>query len=264
MRHALCRPTVLAVQTAAAIAAALLPAAAWSQPPASAPASAPASPAQHERLEAEGRLRPHNVTVTPVTYAGKRGVRVVVADSARRSVEGRPVDQQQIETFAVLAGTDFSSGVIEAEVAGAPAPGLAGAARGFVGIAFRVQADLRTYDAFYLRPTNGRADDQERRNHATQYIAHPDWPWERTRRETPGRYEAYVDLVPGVWTRIRIEVRADTARLYVHGQAQPTLVVRDVKSGPQGRGAVALWIGPGTVAHFRDVRVRPSGKSTTR
>jgi hypothetical protein len=42
-------------------------------------------------------------------------------------------------------------------------------ARGFAGIAFRVQPDLRTYDAFYLRPTNGRADDQVRRNHAAQY-----------------------------------------------------------------------------------------------
>ena len=69
----------------------------------------------------------------------------------------------QIEPLAVVEGTDFSSGVIEAEIAGTPAPGAGEGARGFVGIAFRLQPDMRTYDAFYLRPTNGRAEDQERR-----------------------------------------------------------------------------------------------------
>ena len=29
----------------------------------------------------------------------------------------------------------------------------------------------------------------------------------------------------------------------------------DVKTGKAARGGVALWINPGTVAHFRDVRV---------
>ena len=67
-------------------------------------------------------------------------------------------------------GVEFGDGTIEAEIAGSPAPNAPEGARGFVGIAFRVQPDLRTYDAFYLRPTNGRADDQVRRNHTTQYI----------------------------------------------------------------------------------------------
>src|SRR5438128_8445754 len=44
-------------------------------------------------------------------------------------------------------------------------------ARGFIGIAFRVRGDR--YEYIYLRPTNGRADDQVRRNHSTQYSAHP-------------------------------------------------------------------------------------------
>lgn len=203
-------------------------------------------------------LAPHNTTATPVTYAGKRGVRLTVSDEARRRIAQLPLNQQaQLETFAALEGTDFANGSIEAEIAGAPAPDAAAGARGFVGIAFRLQPDRETYDAFYLRPTNGRADDQERRNHSAQYISHPDWTWDRMRRETPSRYESYVDLEPGVWTKIRIEVRGDTARLFVHGQRQPTLIVNDVKTGKTARGAVALWINPGTVAHFRDVRILP-------
>jgi len=231
----------------ATIAALLLPSAASSQP-------------RQYPLESAAGLRPHNVTVEPATYEGKRAVRVVVSESALRRVEGLPAAQQQFETLVIVEGTDFGDGVIEAEVSGTPASGAGAGARGFVGVAFRVQPDLRTYDAFYLRPTNGRADDQMRRNHSAQYISHPDWPWERLRKETPEKYESYVDLVPGVWTRIRIEVRGDTARLYVHGQAQPTLVVNDVKSGRGARGAIALWIGPGTVGHFRDLRVTPSSR----
>jgi hypothetical protein len=145
--------------------------------------------------------------------------------------------------------------VIEAEIAGAPAPDAPPGARGFVGIAFRVRPDHRTYDAFYLRPTNGRADEQLRRNHSAQYISHPDWPWYRLRDETPGKYESYVDLEPDKWTKIRIEVQGGRARLFVHGQTQPTLIVNDLKTGVDGRGAVALWIDSGTVAHFRAVRV---------
>ncbi len=155
-----------------------------------------------------------------------------------------------------MAGLTFSNGVIEAEIAGAPAPGAAAGARGFVGIAFRLQ-DQKTYDAFYLRPTNGRAEDQERRNHATQYISHPDWTWSRLRRETPSKYESYVDLEPNTWTKIRIEVQGEKARLYVHDQQHPALIVNDVKSGASKTGSVALWIGPGTVAHFRNLVVTP-------
>ena len=40
-------------------------------------------------------------------------------------------------------------------------------------------------------------------------------------------------------------------------EAYHTLIVNDVKSGADGKGAVALWIGPGTVAHFRNLTVEP-------
>ena len=209
-------------------------------------------------LETASGLRLHNVAAEPATLEGKRGLRVMASDEANRRFQSMTADQQaQFEQLAVIDGPAFGSGVIEAEIAGVPAPGAPESARGFVGIAFRVRDDLRTYDAFYLRPTNGRADDQERRNHAVQYISHPDWPWFRLRKETPSRYEAYVDLVPNAWTKIRIEVRGERARLYVHGQEQPTLVVNDLKSGAQGKGAVALWLDRGTLAHFRNLSVQP-------
>jgi hypothetical protein len=212
--------------------------------------------AKHYPLESVDGLRLHNVTAEPVTYQGKRGLRVTIAEEAvRRLQRMAPEERTQFEQLASIEGLDFSNCVIEAEMAGAPAPGAQEGARGFVGVAFRLRNDMQTYDAFYLRPTNGRAEDQERRNHSAQYISHPEWPWYRLRKETPSKYEAYVDLVPGVWTKIKIQVRGERARLHVHDQEQPTLIVNDVKSGAHGKGAVALWVGPGTIAHFRNLTV---------
>lgn len=202
-------------------------------------------------------LRLHNAVARAVTRDGKKVVELVVDTGAVRRETAAP-DQADPSFTASITGTHFSDGVIEAEIAGAPAPSADTSARGFVGIAFRMQGDQTTYDAFYLRPTNGRAQDQERRNHAVQYISHPDWTWYRLRREAPSRYEAYVDLVPDTWTKIRIEVRGTQARLYVHDQTQPTLVVNDLKSGATATGAIALWIGPGTIGRFRNVTITPA------
>ena len=211
---------------------------------------------QRYRLDSPKGLELVDVQAEPATLEGKRGLRVTISPEAKQRLAQAAAGQQvSPEQLAIIDGTDFTNGVIEAEIAGAPAPDAPPGARGFVGIAFRVKPDRRTYDAFYLRPTNGRADDQLRRNHSAQYISHPGWPWYRLRDETPGKYESYVDLEPGRWTRIRIEVQGEQARLYVHGQSQPTLVVNDLKSGADGRGAIALWIDSGTIAHFRALRV---------
>lgn len=209
-------------------------------------------------LDSTEGLRLHNVAAEPAVLQGKKGLRVTHSEEAQRRLQTMTPDEQaRFAQLASIEGLEFANGVIEAEIAGAPAPGAGGDARGFVGIAFRLQNDVTTYDAFYLRPTNGRADDQERRNHAVQYISHPDWPWFRLRKETPSKYESYVDLMPGVWTRVKIEVRGERAHLYVHDQEQPTLIVNDLKTGAQGKGAIALWIDRGTVAHFRSLRVEP-------
>ena len=216
-----------------------------------------AAPTQEYPLVTPEGLLLHNVQAKPATLDNKRGMLVTVSEEAKKPRAVAADQPTPFETLAVIEGIDFSNGVIEAEIAGMPAPGAPEAARGFVGIAFRVQPDLKTYDAFYLRPTNGRADDQVRRNHSAQYVSHPDWPWSRLRKEAPERYESYVDLEPGKWTRIRIEVEGDHARFFVHGQSQPTLVVNDLRSGAQGRGAIALWIDETTVAHFRALRVTP-------
>jgi hypothetical protein len=191
-------------------------------------------------------LIPHQVKIEPVEYRGKKAVKVTEDGSVANG-----------EAYAIRKGDDFHNGEIEVELAGLPAKSAGPAARGFIGVAFRLKEGKFEY--IYLRPTNGRADDQVRRNHSTQYGQHPDYDFARLRKEAPEKYESYVDLEPGVWTRVRIVVQGTTARLFVHGAPQPALVVNDLKLG-DASGAVALWIGPGTEGYFTGLQVRPAKK----
>jgi hypothetical protein len=190
-------------------------------------------------------LKTNKIQAEAAVHKGKKGIRAIEPPGASEGNEDR---------LLLLPVADFESGTIEAEISGEPGGGASQGARGFVGVAFRVSADTAKFDAFYLRPTNGRAEDQVRRNHSAQYISHPAWTWNRLRKEEPEKYESYVDLAPGEWTRVRIEVEGVKARLFVHGNAQPTLVVNDLKQGAW-KGQVGLWIGPGTIGHFRNVKV---------
>lgn len=192
-------------------------------------------------------LKPHKVKVEQATYKGKAAIRVT--DALELKAEGNE------DRVAVLTNTSFQDGTIEAEVAGEPGPGAFEGARGFVGLAFRVASDVSGFECFYLRPTNGRTDDQVRRNHSAQYISFPQFPWYRLRKESPEKYETYADLVPGEWTKVRVEVKGGRAKLFVSGAEQPTLIVNDLKRGAGAAGWLGLWIGPGTVAHFANLRV---------
>lgn len=158
-------------------------------------------------------------------------------------------------TFAKIRDLEFLNGVIEVDLAGRPLPDAPPEARGFIGIAFRIQDDLSAFECIYIRPTNGRAQVQLRRNRAVQYFSYPDWKFDRLRTEVPGHYEAYVDLVTGAWTQLRIEIDREKVKLFVHGQEQPTLIVNDLKHGPDMKGAIGLYIDSGTEGFFRNLRV---------
>ena len=188
------------------------------------------------------RLEGKNVSVTQTSFKGRGAVQLIAAPNADNAT-----------SYAVLKDQLFRDGIIEVDLAGQPAADAGEGARGFIGIAFRMQADGR-YEYIYLRPTNGRADDQVRRNHSTQYSSHPDFDFARSRKEAPEKYESYVDLQPGVWTKYRIEVQGRTARLYVNGTAQPCLIVNDLKLAPN-QGRVALWVGPGTEGYFANLKI---------
>ncbi len=221
-------------------------------------------------LDTAAGLILQHATATPGTFKGKLALQLAApaggppagpisgsAKAGKTKGGGLTGGAGRLDHLALVDGVEFSNGTIEVDLTGEPGTGATGGARGFVGVAFRVQPDRKTYDCFYLRPTNGRADDQERRNHTAQYISHPVHTWSKLREETPSRYESYVDILPAEWIHVKIDVQGDKARLYVNGSQQPTLIGNDGKSGPSGKGAVALWFEGSTIARFANLRITP-------
>ena len=184
-----------------------------------------------------------NVKADAAEYKGRRAVRLT--------------KDTEKDGFALLRGTDFQDGTIEADIAlkTTTPPGVR--MPGFVGIAFRARPDASHYELFYLRPGNSHAEDQAMRNHSVQYVSAPDFPWERLRRAWPWIYESHEELQMETWTKVRIEVKGRGARLYINGLEQPSLIVDGLK-GEDLHGGVALWGYQGEEAYFSNVRITPS------
>ena len=199
-------------------------------------------------LDSVAGLEVFNGKAEVATYRGRRAVHLT-APLGRFD----PEDNEPVHAF--VAGVDFKDGTIEADVAGAPMPGAPADARGFIGIDFRSQEHGARTESIYLRPTNGRADDQLRRNHSVQYDSMPDFPWFRLRKESPGVYESYTDLEAGAWTHMKIVVSGTKAALYVNGSNQPCLIVNDLKLG-ETHGQVGFWGEWSTDAYFSKLTIR--------
>jgi Domain of Unknown Function (DUF1080) len=204
------------------------------------------TPAAAFRLDSLDGLEAVNTKAEVVAYRGRSAVHLIPLPGQESSDEAMVV---------LLGGTNFKDGTIEVEVAGVPRAGAPADARGFIGVEFRAQDHGARAEDIYLRPTNGRSDDQLRRNHSVQYESLPDFPWQRLRKENPGVYESYVDLDPGAWTRMKIVVSGARARLYVNGADQPCLIVNDLKLGDV-RGPIGLWAHVTTDAYFSNLTVK--------
>lgn len=183
----------------------------------------------------------HGVKAEAVEYQGRKAVRLTKG----------PEDTGGL---AFLPGTDFQDGTIEADIALKITTPPGTRMPGFFGIAFRARPDGSHYELFYLRPGNSKSDDQLMRNHSVQYTSEPDFDWYRLRREWPGVYETWTDQPLEAWTHIKIEVAGRSARLYLNGSANPSLVIDGLK-GEDLHGPVALWGYAGEESYFSNVRI---------
>lgn len=183
----------------------------------------------------------------------------LAAAYAPAQIDGQPTlvvtpKEAGTDGLVLLPLGDFRDGEIRLRLWSELRPDAAQDARGFAGIAFRVAGAGSAFEYFYVRPANARAPSQVRRNHSLQYASYPDHPWEVLRKAEPEKYESYADMGLGEWIGIRALVKDGSALFYINGATHPSLVVEDLKLAPAG-GALGLWVGPGTVAHFTDVCV---------
>jgi hypothetical protein len=180
---------------------------------------------------AAGRLRTVNRQVAAIN--GDTGVRVTAAEG---------------DGLIWIKDTDFGEGTVEADVCGRDVD-----SQSFVGVAFH-RRDDKTFEAVYLRPFNFRASSAERRNHAVQYIAEPDYDYSRLRQKFPNEFEHSVDpvIVPTAWVPMRVDVRDSRVRVFV-GAGVLALDVRELRAAAGGQ--IGLYVGNGSDGVFANVRI---------
>ena len=172
-----------------------------------------------------------------------------------------PFDSTNVEasvdgpTYVKIANLEMENGIIEVKVfsqimENSPFP----AARGFIGLGYRVASDNKNFEGIYLRPSNGRADDQLRRNHSVQYFSYPGYTFSRLRKEANGVYETYADIGLNEWITMRIEFEGEKVSFYINNQKTPSFLVQKML-GTSKKGSVALWVEIGTIGYFKDLKV---------
>ena len=159
-------------------------------------------------------------------------------------------------TFVKIKDSNFKNGSIEVKVLSRILKNAPASARGFIGLAFRINNDNSKFENIYIRPTNGRSDDQVRRNHSIQYFSYPDYKFDLLRKVAPEKYESYADMGLNEWITLRIEVNGAKAQLYINNNKQPALVVNDLKHGEKQTGAIGLWVGNWTEGFFKDIKIK--------
>jgi len=191
-------------------------------------------------------LEPIGTTMSVERLNGKDVIKVI-KDSTVKDVDE--------PTFVKLKGVDFKDGAIEVSVLSRLSSNAPEFARGFIGIAFRINDTNSKFECIYLRPTNGRANDQVRRNHSIQYFSFPDYKFQRLRKESPEQYESYADMGLNEWIKMKIIVKGMQAKLYLNDNKQPSLIVNDLKLGSDESWGIGLWVDVGTEGSFSDLSV---------
>jgi len=158
-------------------------------------------------------------------------------------------------TFSRVKGVELENGIIEVSVLSRLLPDAPEFSRGFIGVAFRINDSNSEFESIYVRPSNGRANDQVRRNHTVQYFSFPNYKFDRLRKESPEKYESYADIGLNEWIDLKIVVKDSEARLFINGNKQPSLIVNDLKHGNNRTGAIGLWVDVGTEGFFKDLKI---------
>jgi hypothetical protein len=192
------------------------------------------------------KMKPFGAIATETKLEGTDVIRVAADTNVKTFDE---------PTFAKLTDTNFHDGTIEVNVLSKFLPHAPDWARGFIGIAFRINEDNSKFECIYIRPDNGRVNDQVRRNHSTQYFSYPNHKFSDFRTTDPGKYESYADMGMNEWIRMKIVVRGDHAQLFINDSKQPCLVVNDLKYGANVTGSIALWVGNWTEGYFSGLKI---------
>ncbi len=157
-------------------------------------------------------------------------------------------------TYARVIGSDFHNGIIEVDVKGSLMKDAFAEARGFVGIAFRINDNDSEFECFYIRPTNGRdCTDSVRKSHGCQYFTYPGYIFSYYREFGIEGFEAKVDTIAlDEWAHIKIEVNGEKAKFYVD---DVLVLSSDKLKHGDSHGGIGLWTSCGAEGSFKNLTV---------
>lgn len=158
-------------------------------------------------------------------------------------------------TYAKVVGSTFHNGTIEVKMLSRLLPDAPDFARGFIGIAFRINQDDTAFESFYVRPTNGRIDDPIRKNRSVQYFSYPKYTFDYFRTLGITDFEGPADIGLDEWISLKAVIKEAKAAFYVNDSEEPVLVVDKMKHGAEAKGAIGFFVDIGTEAFFKDLKI---------
>ncbi|MBS5939269.1 MULTISPECIES: hypothetical protein [Clostridium] len=173
-----------------------------------------------------------------------------------RVVKSEKILEFDENTYAKLKNLNFHNGVIEVKMLSLLLSDAPDYARGFIGIAFRINDDDTKFESFYVRPTNGRkCSDSIRKCHGCQYFSYPKYTFAYFRENNISKYEAPVDIDLNEWIDLKAIIEGSHAEFYVNNSKDPILVVDDMKLGTSQKGSIGFFVDIGTEAFFKDLKI---------
>jgi hypothetical protein len=199
-------------------------------------------------------ISPHDVQVRRAQFKNQAAVAVELStDAQKRALNGGGNGP----TIAIL-NNEFANGVIEVDVAGSMNGKGSPDSRAFVGVAFHVAANAKTFEAVYLRMSNGTKNNPSppppRNLRAVQYVAHPDFHFDVSRQQFPEKYEKAAPVALDTWHRLRLDIAGSRLRAEIDGVG--VLLVDDLRFANH-RGAIGLFVDDGTTGYFANLSVKP-------
>lgn len=177
-------------------------------------------------------------------------------ESVLRVVKKNKIMQFDENTYAKINDICFHNGTIEVKMFSRLLPDAPDFARGFIGIAYRINDDDTKFESYYVRPTNGRnCDDPLRKTHGSQYFSYPYYTFSYFRENNITQYEAPVEVDLNEWIQLKAIIQDSTAQFFINDMAHPILIVDDMKHGSDLKGAIGFFVDIGTEAFFKDLKI---------
>lgn len=177
-----------------------------------------------------------------------------ILDEGIKSVKNEKIEEDDTNSYVTINDLKMKNGIIECDMKSQLLPDCWEAARGFIGIAFRIDDQDREFEGFYIRPTNGKGCTNEfRRAHGCQYFAYPGYIWSYYREHGINDFEAPVETIAlDEWAHVKVELIDDHARFWVNNEL--VLEVNKLQHTPQA-GRIGFNTHIDSQCYFKNLKV---------